>query len=1038
MASVGYGKIKDGEGLRQAFQQILASSPPYDCGILRITAEKSGLITIRSGKFITGGAITGSEVTGVLALKELFALTRGLYSYLSAEELPEDVIIDQSLMVDIDAFLKFSDDSLSSGIVKYCWQKTPAIEEDDGWAIERPVSKNKRTSTAEHNFLVAQDPRAVAQSQEVSGRQVAQTAPDPSLTQAAPDPSVEQAAPDPFVAQAPLDPFQINAAADPFGLQAPDPFALKQAPLAFGTHQPDPFNLHETPDPLGVNNLPDPRDLEKADDPFSVHNLEITLPLGFVPSQPIQEMAPSTPLMPPAAMQTENPLPPVTAASASAQSSPDQNYSIPAQNIFPDIDPFETDVELTQDPFTIQPGQGVAPIFPQAQDLQNFRKSQELHNFRQAQEQHQQRQGQLGLDNSVEKLPQWQSQRMAVQLPPDPKPADAPGPPSLLNTMIHNTKRTYMRLAALGQAHPGLAQGIGNASPTDRSAMGKAAQSVRSTAIKMASRVAQLQQRSKRTEDILQKNQMLRTSEIKTNEVLEEKKKKSFVARFDRDTILGACVILVAAGMIFVYLKSTNPLEGVAALVEQGKKDLSRHKLESSIIQFTLALGKKPGDPEILALRARAYEDSGDLPNALSDYQQIIKATPNDIKILTKAALTEYRSEHFDAAIADCEKALRVKNRDGAALAIKAMALSRSGAAKEAIHAAKPQGRAITVPSNLVPLFHGDLGYAYMTLKQPDQAIREYSEGLNDEFKNWRMFAERGQCYMQKGKIKEAVADFKEAINLKSADPLSYNLLGDAYVAAEDYALALKAYEDAVKLTPKPSSLYLKIAHCYFNLKKYGDTQRACDIVLRLAPNDNQAKELRNIAMNKSKSAKPLLIGDRTVFYAPDPQTVPNNSQNLSPSKNGATDQLVAAGYNALTNGNYEKAATLLSMAVSKDGNNFFARRFLGQALLKRGDAQHAYEQFEVVGQKGLLTSADQMEFGKAAQMVGRANKAAEIYEGCVKADPTWVEARVALIKTYVALGNVARASEVADEGGAFRPQDASIFQNALGLTKKR
>ena len=1115
MGLVGYGKIKDGEGLREAFQQILLTTPPYDCGILRITGETSGLITVRSGKFITGGAVTGSEVVGIPALKELFSLTRGLYSYLSAEELPDDVTIDQSLMVDIDDFLKSSNGPLASGIVKYCWKQAPTIEDEGGWAIERPVSKNKRTSlTGEHNFLVAQDPRAVELSQESSGRQASQSPqaqhlpdpqatsgsfaaqhfpdpqatsgsfaaqhfPDPQATSSSfaaqhfpdpqatsgsfaaqhlpdpqatsgsfaaqhfadpqatsgsfaaqhfPDPQatsgsfaaqhfadpqatsgsfVAQHFPDPqatsgsFAAQHLPDPQATSgsfaAQPDPFGIEAfPDPLALPKAPDVFGAHQPNPFAMHESPDPLGVKQIPDPGTLQDTHDPFAMHEQEITLPLHYFADE----------------LQSPN-------ASQSADASA------------------ERAIQLTQDPFTLQQGEGAPPlIFPQAQDLQNFRKSQELHNFRQAQEKHQAQKGQTGLTNSGEKLPQWQSQRMLVQPPPEPHAAaSGPAPPSLLNTMIHNTKRTYMRLAALGGGRPGLTPPGTAPLAGEVGGVGRAAQSVRSTALKMASRV--MQERTKRTGEILQKNQVLRTTEIKTNEVLELKKSKSIRSRFDRDTILGACVILVAGGMAFMYIKSTNPLESVAPLVEQGKKDLSRHKIESAIIQFTLALGKKPNDPEVLALRARAYEDSGDLQNALADYQQILKVAPNDGKILTKAALAEYKSEHFDAAISDCDKALKIKSRDGNAQAIRAMALARSGSAKEAIRAARPQGRAINVPSNLVPLFHGDLGYAYMTLKQPDQAIHEYTEGLNDEFKNWRMFLERGQCYMQKDKMKEATADFKEAINLKSADPQAYNLLGDAYAASESYALALKAYGDAVKLTPKPSNLYLKIAHCYFNMEKYGDTERACDFVLRLAPADKQAKDLRNLAMRKAKSAKPLLIGDRTVFYAPD-QPAPSGPGLPTRVAGGATDQLVAAGYNALTAGNYDRATTLLSQAVSKDGNNFFARRFLGQALLKRGDAQHAYEQFDVVGQKGLLTSADQMEFGKAAQMVGRANKAAEIYENCIKSDPTWLEARLALIKTLVALGNAPKAAAVAEEGSALRPQDAATFQSALGPPPKK
>src|ERR1700739_1536382 len=80
-ASLVVGKIKPGEGLWGALEQIAGTDIVRNGVLSFLSQEASGRLGVFSNRYIAGGVVDASSDTGIKAIKSLLAVTNGMFCF---------------------------------------------------------------------------------------------------------------------------------------------------------------------------------------------------------------------------------------------------------------------------------------------------------------------------------------------------------------------------------------------------------------------------------------------------------------------------------------------------------------------------------------------------------------------------------------------------------------------------------------------------------------------------------------------------------------------------------------------------------------------------------------------------------------------------------------------------------------------------------------------------------------------------------------------------------------------------------------------
>jgi len=248
--------------------------------------------------------------------------------------------------------------------------------------------------------------------------------------------------------------------------------------------------------------------------------------------------------------------------------------------------------------------------------------------------------------------------------------------------------------------------------------------------------------------------------------------------------------------------------------IEQGKllNDLGCFKEAISCYDKLIAAETTP---EILNLRGKAYEHSGNTDQAIKDYSAAIAG-----------------SSHFQ------EKG----------------------------------GKAINESErNSLASYYQDRAHAYIKTKQYSSAISDCTIclQLHPEANAYSM---RADAYALDGKLQNAMADYKTACQLNPQ--LQHSLVQGAQVAEKlkDYPTATKFYSELIKINPQLGDFYLARAEAYEQMNKLTEAKRDLNKCVQLDPDDEIGFESRgriNAALHEYIQA----IADYTMAIKLDPDS---------------------------------------------------------------------------------------------------------------------------------------------------------------------
>ncbi|HSG68839.1 MAG TPA: tetratricopeptide repeat protein, partial [Planctomycetaceae bacterium] len=284
-----------------------------------------------------------------------------------------------------------------------------------------------------------------------------------------------------------------------------------------------------------------------------------------------------------------------------------------------------------------------------------------------------------------------------------------------------------------------------------------------------------------------------------------------------------------------------------------------------------------PDDPQAFRLRAVLYQRTGQTANALTDYAQAVRLSPDDAQLLDEVGFLSFSAGRLDDAEKYFRKAVKLNAKLARAwnhLGMVQIANKQNSLAIESLDAAL----------KILPEFVDALinrGFAHYQLGEFESALRDYASALKADPKAANAFNNRGLVYFQQKKYDEAVGEFTRCIMLDPKEPkyyehrrLAYQKLGmsaeaksdeekwkrmqqsrlaeleiyrnpsspTGYLARGEIAMndgdlkaALADFDRAVTVSPRTARAWFARANAYYQLGEYQKTVDDCTRALELA-----------------------------------------------------------------------------------------------------------------------------------------------------------------------------------------------------------
>jgi tetratricopeptide (TPR) repeat protein len=251
--------------------------------------------------------------------------------------------------------------------------------------------------------------------------------------------------------------------------------------------------------------------------------------------------------------------------------------------------------------------------------------------------------------------------------------------------------------------------------------------------------------------------------------------------------------------------------------------------------------------------------------------------------------------------------------------------------------------------------------YTYREIKaNPDKAIKDYTEAIQQEPDNSEYYDKRGLAYFEKHKYNMAIMDFSEAIRLNPKNAEYYRMRAISYLNINPVAganmdgklRALADMKEALRLDPKNWGYYITIGTIYYgDIKDYDQAFANYNQAIRLNPNNATIYYARGFAYaDKGDFDRAILDFNEVIRLDPNNEYVTTRmarqriddlakkqlNSNSSNTKNDI-DEYFKNGKEYLEKQNYNKAIGNFSKSIKKNPKNADVYLFRGFAYKEKG-----------------------------------------------------------------------------------------------------
>ncbi len=225
-----------------------------------------------------------------------------------------------------------------------------------------------------------------------------------------------------------------------------------------------------------------------------------------------------------------------------------------------------------------------------------------------------------------------------------------------------------------------------------------------------------------------------------------------------------------------------------------------------STLTLSICLAACSSDTRIFQ-QAKLAQSKGNLPKALSLYNQLIRKNPQHAAALANRGLVWELMPVKDAA--EKEKNIKYAEQDY----LRALSLN-------------PQQ----------PEPYNNLGALYIDKGRNGDAIQYLNEALVRNPVYFRALLNRANAYTNLGEFSKAWADFDRAGALKPNDPTLLLNRGLAYMSDYKYEAAVNDFSHAMAVAPQEARLYLERARAFIKMGYVADAYEDLTQAVTLAP----------------------------------------------------------------------------------------------------------------------------------------------------------------------------------------------------------
>ena len=470
---------------------------------------------------------------------------------------------------------------------------------------------------------------------------------------------------------------------------------------------------------------------------------------------------------------------------------------------------------------------------------------------------------------------------------------------------------------------------------------------------------------------------------------------------------------IAATALLVLSLSACNsdPQATAREHFERGEQQQAQNKISEAIIEYRRAI---QADPRLGQARLRlgdAYVKSGDAPNALREYVRAAELLPEDHDAQIKAGKFMLAAGRFADAQGLGEKLLQKSPKSVEAQVLIANALA---GLKDWESAADAFEKAVQIDPNRAATY-SEIGAVQLAKGDPVAAEAAFRKAVEIDPKSPLALISLANFYWSRGDADQGEQLMKRALEFDPKSVIANRSLAMFYLirnkieAAEPY---LKAVADA---GPDPLPKYA-LADYYARLKRFDEAR---DLVTPFLNDDKtfitSSIMLARIEATAGKYAEAHRILDGVLARQPK-----------------HVEALLVRGQLFLRENNTVNALSALQTAVDGNPNAIVAHIALAQAHQLRGSVKEAMKSFNDALQLDPNNSYARLALANLQVNNNAAGDAVPLLMKVVAENPRNLEAKLLLLRGFIALDDMPQANALADELQKSYGNSASV-QTALG-----
>lgn len=190
-----------------------------------------------------------------------------------------------------------------------------------------------------------------------------------------------------------------------------------------------------------------------------------------------------------------------------------------------------------------------------------------------------------------------------------------------------------------------------------------------------------------------------------------------------------------------------------------------------------------------------------------------------------------------------------------------------------------------------------------------------------------QMHYAKGEDALDSGDVETAIGEFSLSLRRDPYLDTAYFGMGTAYAMSQEPDEAYRYLKHAIELNPGEEVYYHNLGNVCLQLMRIGEAYRCYQKYLKLAPDGDQAKEMR-------KKVKLIEKGMR--------KDAQERNLELSIEEILEQEAIFQAGFDKMSHGSYDEAIACFERVLQVDPNHHQSYGNMGVALMGKGDYERA------------------------------------------------------------------------------------------------